>query len=348
MLHFPLPPFGMKSLAFRDEVRYTSRMTHRSRNDEIEDFKSKIDLCGFVGSWAGFILDVKKSGKTSAVLGHTNGDKLIIARKSNGHYIYFNVRDARDRGTIIDFVQQRERLTLGAVRKLLRPYVGRTLQMPSAQTQSGTTLQPSQFDVASVHARWLAASPLPPINKYLEQDRQLLRSVLDHPKFADRIRTDVRCNALFPHFNNDGLCGFESKNRGWTSFSPGGVKGLWSSIAAPDDLEILIFETAIDALSLASIEGTNGMRFVSTAGHPSPMQNELLLDVAQTLGSGGKIVIAVDNDEGGDRMLQNLRHLLAQLPIAIEERRPPARGKDWNDVLRDANRGAELSLPWPA
>lgn len=323
-------------------------MTHLSRNDEIEDFKSQIDLCGFACSWAGFTLDAKKSGKTSAVLGHSNGDKLIVARKTNGHHIYFNVHDASDRGTIIDFVQQRERLTLGAVRKLLRPYVGRTLQMPSAPMPSGTYLQPSQFDVASVHARWFDAAPLPSLHKYLELSRQIPRAILDSSKFEDRIRTDNRGNALFPHDNGNGLCGFESKNQGWTSFSPGGLKGLWSSKPDSDDQEVLIFETAIDALSLASIDGTSGKRFVSTAGHPSPIQNELLLGLARSLGPGGKIVLAMDNDDGGDRMVQNLRQLFADLPITIDERRPTARGKDWNDVLRDANRGAELSLPWPA
>lgn len=141
---------------------------------------------------------------------------------------------------------------------------------------------------------------------------------------------------------------FFMRPHGWTSFSPGGVKGLWSSKPDPDDQEVLIFETAIDALSLASIGGTNRKRFVSTAGHPSPMQNELLLGLARSLGPGGKIVLAMDNDDGGDRMLHNLRQLFADVPITTEEKRPLARGKDWNDVLRDANRASELSLPWPA
>jgi hypothetical protein len=52
---------------------------------------------------------------------HVNGDKIIIKRDGDGHYVYFSVRDDRDHGTIVDFVEERLGLTLGALRKELRP-----------------------------------------------------------------------------------------------------------------------------------------------------------------------------------------------------------------------------------
>ena len=37
-----------------------------------------------------------------------DGDKVVIAvNGSNGHWIYFSVRDDADNGTIIDFIQNR-------------------------------------------------------------------------------------------------------------------------------------------------------------------------------------------------------------------------------------------------
>ena len=35
-------------------------------------------------------------------------DKVIIKRGMDGHYVYFSVRDDRDNGSIIDFVQFRQ------------------------------------------------------------------------------------------------------------------------------------------------------------------------------------------------------------------------------------------------
>lgn len=52
-------------------------------------------------------------------------DKIIIKRNTNGHYVYFSCRVDDDNGTIIDFLQYRQRLSLGAVRKALRPWIGR-------------------------------------------------------------------------------------------------------------------------------------------------------------------------------------------------------------------------------
>jgi hypothetical protein len=45
--------------------------------------------------------------------------------------------------------------------------------------------------------------------------------------FAGHIRIDVRGNAVFPHIDRDGVCGYEIKNRNFTGFAPGGEKGLW-------------------------------------------------------------------------------------------------------------------------
>jgi hypothetical protein len=52
-----------------------------------------------------------------------SNDKVIIKRGMDGHFVYFSVRDDRDNGSIIDFVQNRQRLSLGAVRKELRPWI---------------------------------------------------------------------------------------------------------------------------------------------------------------------------------------------------------------------------------
>ena len=99
--------------------------------DELEDFKTHINLTEYAAS-QGYVLDRKASSLNSVVMRHQGGDKIVIARGQDRHWIYFSVRDDTDNGTIIDFVQQRKGVKLGGVRQELRPWIGgaRTVARP--------------------------------------------------------------------------------------------------------------------------------------------------------------------------------------------------------------------------
>jgi len=53
---------------------------------------------------------------------HPGGDKIVIARGEDDHWIYFSVRNDTDNGSIIDFIQHRRRCSIGEVRRELRPW----------------------------------------------------------------------------------------------------------------------------------------------------------------------------------------------------------------------------------
>src|SRR5580704_4898468 len=90
---------------------------------ELDSFK-RIDLRAYAAS-QGYALDKRESSRSSAVMRHANGDKIVIKiNASNGRYGYFSVRDEKDNGTIIDFLQNREKLNFGEIRKELRPWAG--------------------------------------------------------------------------------------------------------------------------------------------------------------------------------------------------------------------------------
>ena len=302
----------------------------KSRTDELEEMK-RIDLCQYAAA-RGFVVDRKQSSRSSAVLKHPNGDKLIVAKNRNGQFMYFNAK-GNDNGTIIDFVQARERCSLGEVRKLLRPWLNGSVS-PTPVPTLPIDLQPSEHDVAQVLGRWLQAKPIGQTHPYLENERGIPRTVLKHPAFEDRIRIDSRGNALFPHYNQAGLCGFEVKNTGWTGFSPGGVKGLACSRPRPQDREMVIAETGIDMLSYAAIKGIEGKRLFSTAGQISPLQAECLRSAFQKMPTGSTVVLAVDHDEGGRKLAQQISDALAPTGCRIVEDIPSRPGADWNDVLR--------------
>jgi len=100
-----------------------------NQDGELNAFKREIDLREFAVS-LGYEIDRRESWRGSTVL-RRGADKIVVKRNGNGHYVFFSVRDDRDNGTVIDLLQRRQNLSLGAVRQILRPWIGR----PAASSQ---------------------------------------------------------------------------------------------------------------------------------------------------------------------------------------------------------------------
>src|SRR5215468_2524449 len=62
---------------------------------ELDDFKREIDLRQYAAGM-GYELDKRESWRGSAVM-RRGGDKIVIKRDKDGHYVYFSVRDDHDR-----------------------------------------------------------------------------------------------------------------------------------------------------------------------------------------------------------------------------------------------------------
>lgn len=297
---------------------------------ELESFKIGIDLRAYAAE-QGYQLDRKESWRGSAVMRHPNGDKIVIKRDDDGHYVYFSVRQDNDSGSIIDFVQHRQRLSLGAVRMELRPYIG----LPSSRLPDFPPLPKTSKDrmrVETEYAKMQDASPHP----YLENERALPASLLVSERFAGRVRIDARGNAVFPHFDQDGLSGYEIKNKGFTGFSSGGTKGLWLSHERTDDNRLVFCESAIDALSHAVLFPDDRARYASVGGKPNPVQPELIRVAVARMSSGSEIVAAMDADADGAKLAGVVRQAVElsgrnDLRFVAQE---PFGFKDWNDQLR--------------
>jgi hypothetical protein len=244
--------------------------------------------------------------------------------------LYFSVRDESDHGSTIDFVQRRLRLNLGGVRKELRPWLGESPVMvpvfPPLRPVSKDRLR-----VETDYAKMTDALRHP----YLENERALSVSLLELPRFIGRIKIDARGNAVFPHWDLDGLSGFEIKNRGFTGFSPGGTKGLWLSHESPDDNRLVLCESAIDALSHAVLFPDQRTRYGSMGGKLNPIQPELIRAAALRMPSKAKIIAATDADEDGAKLAEVVREAVLNsgrddLSFVFDE---PQGAKDWNEVL---------------
>lgn len=306
-------------------------------DQELEKFKTDIDLRSYAAS-QGFQLSTKESWRGSSVMRHPSSEKIIIKRGADGHYIYFSVHRSDDNGTIIDFVQNRTRMSIGAVRKELRPWISRDAA-PALFPELPKTNR-DRVRVEAGYARMQDARRHP----YLENMRGIPAQLLEDPRFIGRIRIDARGNAVFPHFDQQGLCGFEIKNSGFTGFASGGAKGLWLSNEMLDDTRIVFGESAIDSLSCAVLFPDQKTRYASIGGQLNPVQPELIRAAISAMPSNSEIVAAMDADAEGNKLAQVVRQAVEQsgrddLRFVFHE---PFGFKDWNDALRAKN---PLSLP---
>lgn len=315
-------------------------------NDEEIEAMKRIDLRR-IAAELGYVVNTRKSSRGSTAMDHADGDRIVIAIDRDGVFVWSSVRDGRG-GTCIDLWQRRLGGSIGDVRKALRPFLERGLSPSGQPTRKQSTpppLGPASLprldavdrDLGAVRAAYEGFAPICGFHAYLCEQRGIPPEILSHPRIARRIRVDARGNAIFPHFDRSGVCGWEARNENFISFARGGIKGLWCSIPARDDQRLVMTEGAIDALSWAAIHTPNATRLVSFSGGLSKTQHGLLKAVIGKLASGAQVCIAVDNDEAGDRYLELIERLFhdAKRPdLQLRDDRPPDRGTDWNDVLR--------------
>lgn len=307
-----------------------------SRDPELEAFKTDIDLRQYAAS-VGYELDKRESSRSSSIMRHANGDKIIIKRGGDSHYVYFSVRDDSDNGSIIDFVQKRRGLNLGQVRKELRPWVGKPI-FPALPRFS--LLEITSKDRLLIETEYRSMK-LALAHSYLEGERCLPAFLLSSPRFAGRVRVDRYGNAVFPHFDQDGLCGYELKNRNFTGFAKGGEKGLWLSRTLPADNSIVFAESALDALSHAALFPDEKARYASISGELNPKQPDLIKAAIVRMPEGSEIIAGMDANEAGRKLAEVVR--LAFEGIVTETGRmdlvftlhlPDREGADWNDMLK--------------
>jgi Protein of unknown function (DUF3991)/Toprim-like len=316
-----------------------------SQDVELESFKREIDLRQFAVS-LGYEMDRRESWRGSTVL-RRDADKIVVKRNFNGHYVYFSVRDDSDNGTLIDFLQRRQNLSLGAVRQILRPWVG-----CFANTPLFPKLEPTRPDRMRVESeyRGMAKALRHP---YLEKERCLPEAVISSLRFAGRLRIDRYGNAVFPHFDTAGLCGYEIKNHEFTGFAAGGEKGLWFSHTKSRDKRLVIAESAIDALSHAVLfpDDEDQTRYASLGGKPNSKQPGLVQATIAKLPVGCEIVAAFDADEAGRTLVDMVSVAVARVArvtgrtdLTFQDHLPACKGDDWNRVLQKA-RGVRTTRP---
>lgn len=126
------------------------------------------------------------------------------------------------------------------------------------------------------------------------------------------------------------VCGWESRGPEWRGFATGGSKVLFR-IGCTNATRLCVTEAAIDAMSLAAIEGMRaGTLYLSTGGGWAPATSAALRALAA--GSDPQLVAATDANSQGDAYAGRLRALADDVGCAWHRLRPSA--DDWNHVLQ--------------
>ncbi|HEY8099040.1 MAG TPA: toprim domain-containing protein [Methylobacter sp.] len=275
-------------------------------DDELERFKA-LNLGELAASY-GYELDQRESSRSSLVMRHAEGDKIVIATGEDGHAVFFSVHTNAS-GSVIDFIMHRQGRNLGYARKTLRGYV-----------------PPTSHDRAALVAQWHQLRPY--AGSYLES-RGLTATTL--AAFAERIRLDDR----------EGLTGWEVKNQGFTGFASGGRKALFACrINTPreaDPPRLIVAESALDAMSYHQLNPAPAL-VLSFGGGLSPEQ-ETFLRYVLTLYPAAKVITATDADAQGEHYADLIE---AIRPDAIRAR--PPTGKDWNDALTQPSQAQLFNL----
>ncbi|WP_158231109.1 DUF3991 and TOPRIM domain-containing protein [Rhodopirellula bahusiensis] len=316
------------------------------RETELDRFKRDIALPVFCAGEFGYRVVPKKTSPNSCFMKNPlTGSKIAIQRNAKSlHWTYWSATDPGDRGgSIVDLVQHRTTDNLGQVRKRLRPWVGAcpssSLPIADDVPHDVTPTQPDVLEVRMAFqnaVRPLAAGQ----HRYLNNARHLTPELLSAPPFTGSVHSDKRGNAVFAHRDQTGVTGWESRNDKWKSFSSSGYKSLWFASPPANKRLCLVFaESAIDAISYGCLHPRADACYLSTGGQLSELQRELASSAMTKLPSGGEIIIAADNDAGGETFTKNFRDVLQQIgrdDLHFKEHAPRCDGvvKDWNDVLK--------------
>lgn len=296
---------------------------------ELEKFKTDIDLRVYAAG-QGYQIDRKESWSGSAVMRGPNNDKIIISRKPDGHYTYWSVRDDKDRGTVIDFIANRTGKNLGQIRKELREWMGTSAAaLPTYPALPTTSKDRHRVEMEFAKTQDAVHHP------YLENERGITAEVLSSERFSGRVRIDARGNAIFPHFDQDGLCGFERKNIAFSGYSSSGTKGLALSHMHENDERMIFGESFIDVLSYAILFPDEHACYASVGGKLNSTQPELIRAAIARMPSGSEIIAAFDSDEAGRGLAEVVRRAVelsgrGDLRFRIHE---PGGVKDFNEML---------------
>jgi hypothetical protein len=303
------------------KARY-SREAAMERKD-IEELKERVP-CAAVLEQAGFAVDLKESTR-KAVKYRRGGEIIIVIHEGRGWFDALS--DAK--GDVYALVQHLDGVAFPEVLRRVSDLVG------FEPTEPVWSREPHARDPGvGIDDRWrVRRKPWPGSLtwRYLRDERGIPEIVLRDAIRDDRLREGPHGSMWAAHCDDDGaVTGWEERGPAWRGFATRGAKVLFR-IGPASANRICVTEAAIDAMSLAAIEGRQPDRlYLSTGGGWAPATADAIRALCAR--SDALLVAATDNNRQGDVYAERLQAIAAQAACGFERKRPTA--EDWNEELR--------------
>lgn len=295
---------------------------------EIETLRDKVP-CAAVLEREGWKVDVKESTTRAVKYRHGAGEIIIVIH--NGRGWFDPLSDAK--GDVFTLIGHLAGVGFPAAVEDVRSLVGHVPATPSwnRPKRTGTPL--------SITERWRRRRP-PTIGsrawRYLADDRAIPVCILRAAIAQGLLREGPSGSIWAAHADGAGqLIGWEERGPQWRGFSTGGAKELFR-LGSEAALRFCITEAAIDAMSLAALEGMRAdTLYISTGGGWSPASDAAIRAIAAS--PDMLIVAATDNDRQGEIYAGRLQEIVRETGCRYERLRPSK--QDWNSDLKRTGEG---------
>ncbi|MFP1633942.1 DUF3991 and toprim domain-containing protein (plasmid) [Aminobacter sp. NyZ550] len=295
---------------------------------EIETLRDKVP-CAAVLEREGWTVDVKES--TTRAVKYRRGAGEIIIVIHNGRGWFDPLSDAK--GDVFTLAGHLAGIAFPAAVEAVRSLVGYVPATPSWNCPKRTGIPLSITD------RWRRRRP-PTIGsrawRYLADERAIPVSILQAAIAQGLLREGPSGSIWTAHVDQTRqLIGWEERGPQWRGFSTGGSKQLFR-LGNEAALRLCVTEAAIDAMSLAALEGMRAdTLYVSTGGGWSPVSDNAIRSIA----SNPDILMAAatDNDRQGEIYARRLQEIVRETGCRYERLRPST--QDWNSDLKGQGKG---------
>ena len=299
------------------------------------DALKKTPIALFCTQNLGYTVDKKHDSKLCRTLISPCGEKILTRStpNSNGHYLFKSTTSDAG-GTLIDLLLKVEQKTWAEINDIFSYDLGclSTKKNADISPQESTYLTAEEVREKTR----LISSP----NNYLTS-RGISSATLD-----DFGLQAARYHAFFPlKILQKGELKTVGAIKYYMSYGQSrkrfiGKKGASFSLLSPlkkkeGNVSLLIFESPVDALSFWQIYKKGLLKgnyiFLSLCGRPSKVFLQNFSKIIDYF-NANKVVYALDADNGGHEIYKLLKKYVNSSLNTVRIL-PPARHKDWNDVL---------------
>ncbi|MCZ0737718.1 DUF3991 and TOPRIM domain-containing protein [Phreatobacter sp. AB_2022a] len=290
---------------------------------DVDELRGKVP-CAAVLERAGFKVDLKESTRKAVKYRRGDGEIVIVIHDGRGWFDPLS----EAKGDVFSLAEHLGADGFADALKRVAELVGFRPTLPVWK-------RPARDRPAGTFAgRWdrrLKLRPGSPAWRYLADARAIPDHIIQETVDQDRLREGPYSSMWAAHTDEAGIVvGWEERGPEWRGFSSGGTKLLFR-FGAPRPGRVCVMEAAIDAMSLAAIEGLrHGTAYVSTGGGWSPATEAAIR--ARAARPGMQLVAATDSNLQGDVFGDRIRAIAVETGAAYDRLRPNS--EDWNDELR--------------